>query len=183
MKISEYANESMSTATYPNIGKNPFYPVKGLIGETGELAEKLKKIERGDPNTSTDEYIELIKKEIGDVLWYCSAIAFEFDIKLSDDFGDSEPDHITDGNPSLNILKIPIFISEICSVVLIGTQRDLDKYDVETVSFALYEIIDCLNRLSSVFCRTTINEIAKLNIDKLKDRQKRNQLKGSGDNR
>jgi len=53
----------------------------GLVGEAGEVAEKIKKHIRGDKN-----YIELkesIAKELGDVLWYLSVLSDEcFNINL-----------------------------------------------------------------------------------------------------
>lgn len=185
MKISEYAVESMETAAYPNVGNNIFYPCKGLFGEGGELSEKIKKIERADPSTSTPEYTELIKKELGDILWYCAAVAYELNIKLSDDLGgnEEEPDPTTDNDPSLNVLKLPIFIADICSIALYSKIEELDFSDLDIVECALYNIINILEKMAVIFCSTTINEIARLNIEKLKDRQKRNQIKGFGDSR
>jgi NTP pyrophosphatase (non-canonical NTP hydrolase) len=47
----------------------------GLCGESGELAEKMKKVMRGDRELG--EVIPEMEKELGDVLWYCATIAFE----------------------------------------------------------------------------------------------------------
>ena len=50
----------------------------GLAGETGEVMEKVKKMIR-DKNgvfSPTPEDLEELKKELGDVLWYLSALAF-----------------------------------------------------------------------------------------------------------
>ena len=44
MNFSEYQLKSRITAIYPNIGTNIVYPTLGLCGETGEVAEKIKKI-------------------------------------------------------------------------------------------------------------------------------------------
>ena len=109
MDFNEYQKAARSTAIYPNIGNNITYPTLGLCGESGEVAEKVKKIIRDDGGVVTEEKKELLKKELGDATWYISNIASELGI--------------------------------------------------------------------------TFNEIAELNIAKLKDRQNRNVLKGSGDNR
>ncbi len=128
MDFNTYQQEAVKTAVYPT-SVQVVYPAMGLANEAGELLGKLKKVLRGDANTSglpngisaTDAravefYINLpaetliaLKGEVGDVLWYLAA--------LCDDLG-----------------------------------FDLD-------------------------------EIAESNIAKLKSRQDRGVLKGSGDNR
>lgn len=58
----------------------------GLAGETGEVIEKIKKMIR-DKNgvfQATPEDIDELKKELGDVLWYLSAIAYYNSIDLDD---------------------------------------------------------------------------------------------------
>ena len=58
----------------------------GLAGETGEVLEKIKKMIR-DKNgvfSPTPEDITELKKELGDVLWYLSALAFYNGIDLDD---------------------------------------------------------------------------------------------------
>ena len=46
MTFEEYQIKARSTAIYPNIGNNYIYPTLGLVGEAGEVAEKIKKIIR-----------------------------------------------------------------------------------------------------------------------------------------
>ena len=109
MKFNEYQKEALKTATYPKRGKNFVYPVLGLTGEAGEVAEKVKKVlrdKKGIIDTSTKE---ALKKELGDVLWYLAILCHELGL-------------------------------------------DMD-------------------------------EVAKCNIEKLRDRKKRNVLHGKGDNR
>ncbi len=49
--------------------------VLGLVGESGEFAEKMKKIYRNNQGTMNEiERAELLK-ELGDVLWYISTLA------------------------------------------------------------------------------------------------------------
>ena len=56
----------------------------GVAGETGELAEKLKKMIRDDGGKLTDERKEMMKKEIGDVLWYLSQLSRVLGFKFSE---------------------------------------------------------------------------------------------------
>lgn len=84
MEFTEYSEKAMKTAMYPNIGSNPNYPALGLAGETGEVCEKIKKLMRDSGGIITDELVENIKKELGDVLWYVNALCHEFKIELND---------------------------------------------------------------------------------------------------
>lgn len=108
MKFNEYQRQASKTAVYPKSYKI-IYPALGLAGETGEVCEKIKKVVRDDNGLMSDPKKEELTKEIGDVLWYISALATDLDIKLED--------------------------------------------------------------------------VVKINIEKLQDRQKRNKINGSGDNR
>ena len=58
------------------------YATMGLVGEAGELANKVKKIMRGD--TNHDELLIGIKAEMGDILWYLSALADDLGVELGD---------------------------------------------------------------------------------------------------
>lgn len=84
MEFKEYQEKAWSTAVYPNKGSNIYYPTLGLAGEAGEVCEKMKKIMRDDNGVVSAEKKELIKKEIGDVLWYCAALSTELGIDLND---------------------------------------------------------------------------------------------------
>lgn len=84
MQFQEYAELAKRTAAYPNIGKNITYPTLGLVGEAGEVAEKVKKMFRDDNGMMTDERRQAIVKELGDVLWYMCAIANELNIPFED---------------------------------------------------------------------------------------------------
>jgi NTP pyrophosphatase (non-canonical NTP hydrolase) len=86
MQFSEYQKECSKTAQYPIIGANFVYPTLGLVGEAGEVAEKVKKLFRDKNMLATNvvsaEDIEAIKKELGDVLWYVAQLATELGLDL-----------------------------------------------------------------------------------------------------
>jgi NTP pyrophosphatase (non-canonical NTP hydrolase) len=84
MDFKEYQKKSRKTAVYPNAGNNFVYPVLGLTGESGEVADKIKKVIRDKNGIISKETKEELKKELGDVLWYVSQIASELKIPLND---------------------------------------------------------------------------------------------------
>ncbi len=79
MKFDEYQDETERTAQYPE-DEALQYLALGLVGESGEVAEKVKKyIREDDPG-----YLEQLDKELGDVLWYLARLADERGLDLSD---------------------------------------------------------------------------------------------------
>jgi len=79
MNFNEYQKIAHSTAIYPEEYK-VIYPALGLCGEAGEVAEKVKKIVRGDDRLNN--VTSSIVMELGDVLWYISALADDLGISL-----------------------------------------------------------------------------------------------------
>ena len=90
MTFEKYQKLSDGTALYRD--KVPFpskessfvYPVLGLNGEAGEVAEKIKKILRDKGGEINEEDKEELAKELGDVLWYLSQTATELDLSLDE---------------------------------------------------------------------------------------------------
>ena len=84
MDFKTYQKKARETAQYPNLGSNNIYPTLGLVGEAGEVAEKVKKVIRDKKGIFDDESKKGIKKELGDVLWYLSNLCSEFDFNLDE---------------------------------------------------------------------------------------------------
>ncbi len=86
MDFNEYQKQSRVTATYPNIGDNVPYITLGLVGESGEVAEKVKKLIRDydfkHVSDINDEQKKELIKELGDILWYIAQFATELDVTL-----------------------------------------------------------------------------------------------------
>lgn len=94
MLADHYQNQALSTAIYPNIGHNFLYPTLGLVGEAGEVAEKVKKIIRdqqfphqpfmGDASMLPEETRLELAKELSDVCWYAAVLSKELGFSLSE---------------------------------------------------------------------------------------------------
>lgn len=82
MTFEEYQKMSRKTAIYPNSGKNFIYPTLGLSGESGEVAEKIKKVVRDKKGKMDEITRQEVGKELGDVLWYVSQLASELKLSL-----------------------------------------------------------------------------------------------------
>lgn len=81
MGLNDYMPEVMKTASYP-MQQAREYVTLGLAGEAGEVANKMKKIMRGD--LSLREATPGISKELGDVFWYWIACCVEFNLNPED---------------------------------------------------------------------------------------------------
>lgn len=60
------------------------YQTLGLVGEAGEVAEKIKKVIRDKGGIVDDETKKGIMKELGDVLWYLTQLATELGVTLDE---------------------------------------------------------------------------------------------------
>lgn len=72
------------TAIYPNRGNNFIYPTLGLVGEAGEIAEKVKKVLRDKQGIIDNATRVQLVGELGDVLWYVSQLAYELGVDLDE---------------------------------------------------------------------------------------------------
>jgi len=75
MTLDEYQKLALKTASVPDFNQELAHRVLGLVGETGEIAEKLKKIYRDHGGDVKKLDINDIKSELGDVLWYLATLA------------------------------------------------------------------------------------------------------------
>ena len=84
MELNDYQRESLKTALYPDVGSNVIYPTLGLVGEAGEVADKVKKILRDNKGVFDKDSKDAIKFELGDVLWYISQLSSELGYELEE---------------------------------------------------------------------------------------------------
>lgn len=84
MNFDEYQAKARSTAIYP-VQYQIIYPALGISGETGEVAELVKKWIRDErSHNMSDERREKIILELGDILWYMANLCSDLDVSLAD---------------------------------------------------------------------------------------------------
>lgn len=84
MDLSDYQYAAHETSHNTVIGDSPvLYPVLGLAGEAGELANKIKKIYRDSSGQPSIDERDAVIDELGDILWYVAEIATQLKVDLS----------------------------------------------------------------------------------------------------
>lgn len=83
MNLNDYQKAALRTARSKDADNEFLHLVLGLVGEAGEVAEKVKKVIR-DENGDFSKLDELFRKELGDVLWHIAVLADYFGITLEE---------------------------------------------------------------------------------------------------
>lgn len=83
MDLDEYQRLALRTAAPRTKPNELLHLVLGLVGESGEVAEKFKKWVRDAGSDESRIDTDDLAKELGDVLWYTAVLADYFDISLS----------------------------------------------------------------------------------------------------
>lgn len=81
MELNEYQQHAKETAVYPEVIALE-YLILGLVGEAGEIANKYKKVLRGD-KTLKAARADLID-EASDTLWYLAMLCEELGVSFED---------------------------------------------------------------------------------------------------
>lgn len=81
--LNTYQQKALKYKKYPREHKIT-YPALGLVGEAGEVAEKVKKIIRDKSGVISEDDATEIVKELGDVLWYVAILSDELGIPLAE---------------------------------------------------------------------------------------------------
>lgn len=81
--MNDYQQKALRTAN-PNHPNELYHLVLGLVGESGEIAEKMKKLIRDHASDESKIDRDDIKKELGDVLWCAAVLADYLGISLDD---------------------------------------------------------------------------------------------------
>lgn len=86
MTFDDYQKQALTTAhqTYNDaILQNSIW-VMGIAGEAGEITEKWKKIVAYKDGNLSDDDLQELAKELGDVVWYVAVLAHSLGLSLGD---------------------------------------------------------------------------------------------------
>jgi len=180
MKFEEYQQKALSTAQYPSVeGVDlPIYPALGLLGECGEFADKVKKAWRN----KTDLDGLGLMRELGDIMWYAVVAAYHIGCTPSS----SAPAHLPVGDRVIRMVRGAM---KMCRLAAQFTELVCEKWDepsewnlADEGRWHLDGLVSCVHALAHEL-DYTLAEVMAENIAKLADRQKRDVIKGEGDNR
>lgn len=194
LSFDEYQKSALSTAVYPRQyvlmagqtikldAPSCIYPVFGLCGESGEVAEVLL-------DKSLDHLA--LKKECGDVCWYMAAVCSDLSLDMSDvagfnTFEEFQSTHIAD------VLDNATLAAELCiatSKVAEHTKKTIRDHggvwsdDRRTaIMFALHLVAIVLSEIC--ICNgIELEDVAKTNLAKLASRKTAGTIQGSGNSR
>ncbi len=89
MNFDDYQKQAISTDLSRGKGRDVLSiafmdKVLGLLGESGEIAEKFKKILRDQAGKLTEKNRQELTKELGDIMWYIALLGHYLDVPLDD---------------------------------------------------------------------------------------------------
>lgn len=188
--VASYDAEALRFAFYPQVFRGgppgardaiPIYPALAMLGEIGEVAEKVISDRDGNPAP--------VIAELGDVLWYVAATARELGFTLSEVAGEREwglvtdnwPDYAAD-EPEAHVLELLSRAGRFAEKHAKKPWRDGSAVDRHAALKDLRGVLELMARLADCYCMT-LGQVAQINIDKLVARRARGTLTGSGDNR
>jgi NTP pyrophosphatase (non-canonical NTP hydrolase) len=90
MTFADYSKQAITTDSFDGRKiadlTSPAFVSKllGLVGESGEVAEKCKKILRDKKGSMAEQDVQELQKELGDVLWYINALSLYLGCSLEE---------------------------------------------------------------------------------------------------
>ena len=194
MNLKEYQEKARSTAVYHtgevyDMDISMIYPGLGLVGECGEVVEKVKKLYRDDNGKLTEKRKEAIKKELGDCCWYLSNLCSDTDCDLQVCYEMKSPTQIQ----RVRLMELPqlvLHMNRCASKVAEALESWYYDYACRLgersrfvdIAHNVTKILVCIKELASR-CDSTLEDIYTLNIEKLLSRKERGKIKGDGDDR
>ena len=178
MDIEHYQKFVNKTAFFPKSsqGRNLSYLVMGIVEEVGEIFEFIVKKE------TLNEYIlEQIIKESGDLLWYITAICNEINFsleRLMQYAKVKKNKHIS--NSSL-LIYLGNLSGAVKKMIRDDNEKITDKKSDLIINNLCYILIFVLQLCDENNVKFKV--VLEINAKKIKDRQKRGTLKGSGNDR
>lgn len=185
MNLSEFQTKARTTAIYIKIPNTKMiYPALGLIGECGEVAEKVKKLIRDDDSVMSQSRATAIKKELGDCMWYCASVCSDTGHDLETLYA-SRKHVLIQQIEKLSLPRIVIRMHHRASAVALELDNWVHRKLAEKYSaipYNLSSVITCIETIA-IILGSNLEEVCDENIAKLTSRKNRGTLSGEGDDR
>ena len=180
MDIEHYQKFVNKTAFFPKSsqGRNLSYLVMGIVEEVGEIFEFIVKKETLNEN----EYIlEQIIKESGDLLWYITAICNEINFSLERLMQYAK----VKKNKHISNNSLLIYLGNLSGAVKKMIRDDNEKITDKKSDLIINNLCYILMFVLQLCDENNVKfkVVLEINAKKIKDRQKRGTLKGSGNDR
>lgn len=180
MNYNEYQDKVGQFADYPaaSVDGNKvrlLYPVLGLCEEVGELTEKMHKYLASG---LSEDMVDGVVKELGDVCWFCQEVCTVMGWRLQD---------IAMMQPSSDVPEMDMHLfSDRIAGILAKAVRDnrgvVPDEKIADMKRCLLEVFIRTKTLS-LSIGTDIEDVLQKNYIKLASRKERGVIHGSGDDR
>lgn len=181
--VNHYQQLAVSTAIYNKSKQRVLYPLLGLSGESGEVCKKIKKIYRDNNGEINEEQKLGLIKELGDCLWYYANLGNDLNYELSELFSCGTFDEIDENIDSYKD-EYPIIGHTLAHSAFVGAIISSLAFEGEVNSVLFKEYVKSsileLAGIANVI-GVKLKDVAQMNYEKLKSRQERGKLGGSGD--
>jgi len=181
MQVSEYQRAARTTAIYP-ASASVYYTALGLCGEVGELANKVKKILRGD--VTLEQRRDDLRAELGDVLWYVSGLASDLGLELRPIAVEAlENMSFTERRDIFGLILLLNNRAGMIADIADDWRTHGGTEDRRQCIAGFLRTIISICAALAVKLGTTLEDVCHDNIKKLFTRKQAGTIKGDGDNR
>ena len=178
MDIEHYQKFVNKTAFFPKSsqGRNLSYLVMGIVEEVGEIFEFIVKKE-----TFNEYILEQTIKESGDLLWYITAICNEINFSLERLMQYAK----VKKNKHISNNSLLIYLGNLSGAVKKMIRDDYEKITDKKSDLIINNLCYILMFVLQLCDENNVKfkVVLEINAKKIKDRQKRGTLKGSGNDR
>jgi len=155
-----------------------YYSIK-LVGETGEVADKIGKLYRNHNGEATDEFKQSIMLELGDVAWYATQILSYYNSAYNpDDIGLREPKN--EYRLFVALQDLACNAADVFQSGMIDMRKSTN--DTQLRVYRTHWVLAQVGAIAAYF-GGSIEQVFEMNIAKLSDRKERGVIASEGDNR
>ena len=180
MRLSEFQSVIAPHAVFSPADLKFSFPALGLVGEVGEVCNKIKKVYRDSGSVVTAEVKASLVSELGDCFFYLAMVATDMGWLVVDDWVFALPHPV----PSLftAALRLGASVGVVCEMA----DRQHGGEDIEHVKLPTFAALErtvsllatCIYHLGTDYATVLEGQVTKIH-----DRNRRGVVAGNGDHR